>query len=109
MWLLLRSSLRRAKKKKSTNTLYPVDYFRYSQDSISTFEGEHSHVHAGQFAVGDLQLLQGVGEAGGQGVVLFGQDGELLLGLLYLSGANWRQFGERNAAGVAASLCQASH
>lgn len=74
----------------------------------STFERQHPHVHAGQFAVGDLQLLQGVGEVGGDGVVLLGDDGELLLGLLNVSGANRSERGERKATRDASSVGQTS-
>lgn len=74
----------------------------------STFKGQHPHVHPRQFAVGDLQLLQRVGEAGGEGVVLLGHNGELLLGLLYVPGANRSERGEGKAARVTSSICQAS-
>lgn len=73
----------------------------------STFKGQHPHVHPRQLAVGDLQLLQRVGEAGGEGVVLLGDDDQLLLGLLYVSGADRSECGERKAASVASSVCQA--
>lgn len=53
-----------------------------------TFQGQHAHVHTGQFAPGHLQVLQGVRETGGQGVVLLGEDGKFLFGLLYISGSN---------------------
>ena len=51
-----------------------------------TLEGEHAHVYPGQLAVGHLQLLQGVGEARGQGIVLLGHNGQLLLELLHIPG-----------------------
>lgn len=109
MWLLLRSSLRRAKKKKRL-VYYPLFHIsKYLKGSTSTFEGQHPHVDTRQLTIGDLQLLQRVGKVGGEGVVFLGHDGELLLGLFYLSGADWSQFGERDAARVAPSLRQASH
>lgn len=77
-----------------------------TQSTTFTFEGQHPHVHAGKFAVGDLQLLQGVGEVGGEWVVLLGDDGELLLGLLHVPGTNRRERGEGEAACVAPSVCQ---
>lgn len=76
--------------------------------TYSTFKGKHPHVHPGQFAVGDLQLLQRIGEVGCERVVLLGSDGELFLGLLYVSGTNRSECGERKAACVTSSVCQAS-
>lgn len=55
-----------------------------------------------------MQLLQRVGEAGREGVVLLGRDGELLLGLLDVSGANRSERGEGKAGRVSSSVRQAS-
>ena len=74
----------------------------------STFKGQHPHVHPWQFAVGDLQLLQRVGEPGGEGVVLLGDDGKLLLGLLDVSGAHRCERRQGKVACVTSSVCQTS-
>lgn len=47
-------------------------------------------------------------EVGGEWVILLGDDSELLLGLLYISGANRSQCGQRKAARVTPSVCQTS-
>lgn len=73
-----------------------------------TFKGQHPHVHAGQFAVGHLELLQRAGEVRGEGVVLPGHDGEFLLGLFHVSGTHRSERGEREAARVTSSVCQPS-
>lgn len=54
-----------------------------------TPEGKHAHVNAGQFAVGGLEVLQGVGEAPSQRIFSPGHDGHPGLGLLDLRGFGW--------------------
>lgn len=87
-----------------------INFFFFLQTTRKpnvTLEGQHPHVHPRQLAVGHLQLLQRVGEAGGERVILLGDDGKLLLWLLYVFGTHGSEGGEGKAARVAPSVRQA--
>lgn len=69
-------------------------------------QSQHAHVHPGELAVRDLQLLQRIREAGCQRVVLLGCDGQLLFGFLNIFCTNCGQGGKSEAVRVAAAVCQ---
>lgn len=105
-WYWMRLSC--IKRDRRASTILVLSMLPKTPSVHSTFKGQHPHVHPWQFAVGDLQLLQRVREAGGEGVVLLRDDGELLLGLLDVSGAHGSERGQGKAARVTSSVCQTS-